>query len=355
MIIIKKLIPITAIALSAVLFAGSAPLTGAARTACADDTKSQTSKITVSFTGDCTLGSDSRYNTNFISTCNSNGTDYFLKNVKNVFTKDDLTLVNFEGTLTESTSRANKTYTFKGSKSYTKILTGSGVEAVNIANNHTKDFGETGYNDTISALKAVGILYSGYSKIAYKRVKGIKIAMIGQSALSAYSESSVISETKKLIKQARKKDADIVITSFHWGIEGDYYPNSKQKNIAKAAIDNGSDIVIGHHPHVLQGLSTYKGKYIAYSLGNFCFGGNSNPKDKDTMILQATFEVNSDNDIEDTSLKVILCSLSGSSSRNDFQPRILSGSEKTSLIKKLNGISKDFSIKIKKNGLVTTS
>ena len=318
----------------------------------ADGTEKETS-ITMSFAGDCTLGSDSRYNTNFISTYNANGASYFLKKVRSVFKTDDLTLVNFEGTLTDSTSRANKTFTFKGAKSYTKILTGSGVEAVNIANNHTKDFGKTGYDDTIAALKSASLIYSGYSTVGYATVKDTKIAMIGLTALSESSESSVISDTKKLIKKARKKGADIVITSFHWGIERDYYPESKQKNIAKAAIDNGSDLVIGHHPHVLQGISVYKGKYICYSLGNFCFGGNSNPSDKDSMIFQMTFKM-SDGNIADTTAKVIPCSLSGSSSKNDFQPRVLSGSESERVRKKLNKISSGFDIKIKKNGTVVS-
>ena len=316
--------------------------------------KKNTKTITISAVGDCTLGSDSRYNSLFISKYKDKGADYFLKNVKSVFEKDDLTLVNLEGTLTDATTRANKTFTFKGSKSYTKILTDSGVEAVNIANNHTMDYGQKGFDDTIAALKNAEIKYSGYSKIAYHKTKGIKIAMIGLSALSANAESDIISQTKDLIKKARNRGADIVITSFHWGVERDYYPNSKQTNIAKAAIDNGSDLVIGHHPHVLQGISIYKGKYIAYSLGNFCFGGNSNPSDKNTMILQVSFKLK-DKKITSTTAKVIPCSLSGSKTCNDFQPKRLSGSEKNDLIKKLNTYSKGMGTHInEKMGVITS-
>ena len=320
---------------------------------CRASAKKYTKTITISAVGDCTLGSDSRYNSLFVSKYKEKGADYFLKNVKSVFKKDDLTLVNLEGTLTGATTRANKTFTFKGSTSYTKILTGSGVEAVNLANNHTMDYGQKGFDDTVAALKEAGIKYSGYSKIAYYKTKGIKIAMIGLSALSANTESDIVKQTKDLIKKARDHGADIVITSFHWGVERDYYPNSRQVNIAKAAIDNGSDLVIGHHPHVLQGISMYKGKYIAYSLGNFCFGGNSNPSDKNTIILQVTYNLK-DKKIISTSAKAIPCSLSGAKSCNDFQPKLLSGGEKTDLLKKLNTYDKGMHAVInEKSGVIT--
>lgn len=94
---------------------------------------------------------------------------------------------------------------------------------------------------------------------------------------------------KNGISRAKKNNAEIIIVSFHWGTERKYYPNSKQKSLGHYAINCGASLVLGHHPHVLQGIEQYKGRYIVYSLGNFCFGGNSNPKDKDTMIFQQTF------------------------------------------------------------------
>ena len=87
----------------------------------------------------------------------------------------------------------------------------------------------------------------------------------------------------------KKAGAQIIIVNFHWGIEKQYTPDENQKALAHLAIDEGADLVIGHHPHVLEGIEKYNGKYICYSLGNFCFGANRNPKDKDTMIFQQTF------------------------------------------------------------------
>jgi poly-gamma-glutamate synthesis protein (capsule biosynthesis protein) len=212
--------------------------------------KNKTVEITISAAGDCTLGVDSRYNNTFNSYYNKNGSAYFLKKVKKVFSKDDATIVNLEGPLTTSTSRASKTFTFKGPAKYAKILTKGSVEVVNTANNHTFDFGSSGYSDTTKALKKNKIAYCRNSAIAYKTVKGVKIAFLGFSSLEGVSNATV----KSTIQTAKRKKAKIIIVSFHWGIEKDYYPNSTQKSLARSAIDNGATLVLGHHPHVLQGI-----------------------------------------------------------------------------------------------------
>lgn len=308
----------------------------------------ESKEITISAAGDCTLGVDSRYNSNFNSTYSTKGYKYFMKNVKPIFTKDDLTIVNFEGTLTTSKARANKTFTFKGKKSYTKILTSSGIEAVNLANNHTRDFGAKGLKDTKAALKKAKVKYFGDSAISYKNIKGVKVGMIGVNGLSGTSNKTV----KSLVKKAKKNGAKLVLVSFHWGIERDAFPMNKQTSYAKAAIDAGADLILGHHPHVLQGISKYKGKYIVYSLGNFCFGGNSNPSDKDTMIFQQTFTLKNNKVVKNNKVKVIPCSISSTSKRNNFQPKIASGSQKKRIMKKINNRSKKFKVQFKSNGTV---
>ena len=107
-----------------------------------------------------------------------------------------------------------------------------------------------------------------------------------------------------------------------------------QENIARYAIDNGADLVLGHHPHVLQGIENYKGKYIVYSLGNFVFGGNKNPSDKDTMIFRETFTFQ-EGKLMDTKYEIIPCSLSSRTDLNDYQPTLLEGEEKTRVLKKV--------------------
>lgn len=337
--------PAVPLILSAVLVLCSAvPVPGSSTRGNAAEKKPV--KITLSAAGDCTLGVDSRYNSVFNEYYRVHGPDYFLQKVKKVFSKDDITLVNMEGTFTDSTDRAIKNFTFKGPASYVKILKKGSVEVVNTANNHTYDFGRQGYTDTVKTLKKNKIKYCRNNVIAYQTVKGVKIAFLGFNQLDGVTNAYV----KKTIKKAQKKKADIIITSFHWGIEGSYYPNDIQKDLARNAIKNGATLVIGHHPHLLQGIERYKGRYIVYSLGNFCFGGNTNPPDKDTMIFQQTFTVKNGTVEKNKNVKVIPCSLSSKSYTNDFQPRVLKGTEKARLMKKINGLSKGRGIQFRFSG-----
>ncbi len=304
--------------------------------------------ITISAAGDCTLGVDSRYNNQFNRYYKANNAAYFLKRVKSVFSKDDLTIVNMEGTLTTSTKRAKKKFTFKGPAKYGNILKQGSVEVVNIANNHTKDFGSRGYTQTKKALKKYGIAYSGNGTIAYKKVKGVKVAFVGFNTINNKVSTSAV---KRMIKKAKGKGAAIIIASFHWGIEGSKKPNAAQKKLAHTAVNAGATLVLGHHPHVLQGVEKYKGRYIVYSLGNFCFGGNRNPSDKDTMIFQQTFTVSASGEVaKDKNAKVIPCSISGKTTTNTFQPRVLSGSSKKRVMKKMNNMSRKLGLTFNSSG-----
>ena len=118
-----------------------------------------------------------------------------------------------------------------------------------------------------------------------------------------------------------KGGSDIVIVSMHWGEELRARPTDTQVRYGRALIDAGADLVLGSHPHVVGGLEQYKGKYIVYSLGNFCFGGNSNPDDKDTIIFQQTFNVTGAGEVTDGGINIIPCSISSVPSTNNYQPR----------------------------------
>ena len=283
--------------------------------------------VTISAAGDCTLGTDEYFNasTSLNAFYNSNGAEYFFRNVKSIFEEDDLTIINMEGTLTEETTRQDKTYAFKGPAEYAQILTAGGVEAANLANNHSRDYGEKSYTDTIETLDAAGITNFGYDRTAVMDVNGVKVGLIGTYELSdgMGCEDGMIAN----IKAVEEQGAQIVIVSFHWGIERENYPTENQVNLAHSAIDNGADLVLGHHPHVLEGIEVYNGKNIVYSLGNFCFGGNSNPQDKDTMVFQQTFTVQNGELAEDNVTNIIPCSISSDSSYNKYQPTPLQGDE----------------------------
>ena len=295
--------------------------------------------ITVSAAGDCTLGTDENFDQSrsLNAFYDSNGPAYFLQSVKPIFEADDLTIVNMEGTLTESTSRRDKTFAFKGPAEYTQILTEGSVEAANLANNHSRDYGDQSYTDTIAALDAAGIVNFGYDRTAVMDVNGVKVGLVGTYELAEGMgcEEEMIAN----IKAVEEQGAQIVIVNFHWGIEKENYPDENQVNLAHSAIDNGADLVLGHHPHVLQGIEVYNGKNIVYSLGNFCFGGNSNPSDKDTMIFQQTFTVQNGEQVEDNVTNVIPCSLSSESGRNTYQPTPLEGEEKDRVMAKIQEFS----------------
>ena len=294
-----------------------------------NETKAETEpvSITISAAGDCTLGTDEYFDpsTSLNAYYDSNGPAYFFQNVKSIFEADDLTIVNMEGTLTEETTRQDKTYAFKGPAEYTQILTDGDVEAANLANNHSHDYGDKSYTDTIAALDAAGITNFGYDRTAVMDVNGVKVGLVGTYELAEGMgcEEEMISN----IKAVEDQGAQIVIVSFHWGIERENYPTENQVNLAHSAIDNGADLVLGHQPHVLEGIEVYNGKNIVYSLGNFCFGGNSNPSDKDTMIFQQTFTVQNGELVEDNVTNIIPCSISSDSSYNNYQPTPLEGDE----------------------------
>lgn len=295
--------------------------------------------ITISAAGDCTLGTDSSFDqsTSLNAYYNSNGAAYFLQNVKSIFEADDLTIVNMEGTLTESDARQDKTFAFKGPGEFTQILTSASVEAANLANNHSRDYGEQSYTDTVNYMEDAGITTFGYERTAVMDVNGVKVGLVGTYELA----DGMGCETEMIenIRQVESQGAQVVIVSFHWGMEKENYPNDNQKNLAHSAIDNGADLVLGHHPHVLQGIEKYKGKNIVYSLGNFCFGGNSNPSDKDTMIFQQTFTIENGQLVEDDVTNIIPCSVSSDPGYNNYQPTPLEGSEKDRVMQKIQEFS----------------
>lgn len=296
--------------------------------------------ITVSMVGDCTLGTDVNFDqsTSFDAFYQmKNDPGYFFQNVKDIFTADDFTVANMEGTLTTSNDRQQKTFAFKGNPSYTEILTQGGVEATNLANNHSHDYGDQSYEDTIQYLEAAGITTFGYDRTAVMDVKGIKVGLIGIYELKdGLGRQQQVIDT---IQEVKDQGAQVIIVSFHWGTEKSNIPDDIQKTLAHLAIDQGADLVVGHHPHVLQGIEKYQGKNIVYSLGNFCFGGNKNPSDKDTMIFQQTFTVENGELVEDDVTNIIPCSLSSESGYNNYQPMVLEGSEKERVLQKIEEFS----------------
>ena len=294
--------------------------------------------LTLSVVGDCTLGTDETfdYDTSLNVYYENYGADYFLQNVKDIFSADDLTIANFEGTLTDSDEREDKTFAFKAPASYASILTGGSVEAVNTANNHSHDYGDQSFNDTLAALDDAGIVHFGYDETAVMDVKGIKVGLVGIYELYDHLERE--QQLKDNIAKVKADGAQLIVVIFHWGNETETVPDSNQTTLGRIAIDEGADLVCGHHPHVLQGIETYKGRNIVYSLGNFCFGGNSSPSDMDTMIYQQTFTIDADGVKKDNVTNIIPCSISSAAydGYNNYQPTPAEGDEATRILGKIN-------------------
>ena len=316
---------------------------------------SESRTVTVSAVGDCTLGTDESFNTstNFNAYEAMNGTSYFFQNVRSILEADDATFANFEGTLTTETARESKEYAFKGDPSYTQILTDGSIDVVTLANNHSSDYGAKSLTDTEEALDAAGIDYCIGDKIAVKEVNGIPTAFIGIYVLNDGMARE--EQVKQTIAAAKQQGAKLVIVAFHWGTEKATEPDETQKSLAHTAIDCGADLVVGHHPHVLQAIEYYKGKYIAYSLGNFCFGGNSAPSDMDTMIFQQTFTIEKGEVQADAAATVVPCSISSTAGYNDYQPTPTEGDASTSVIDRLNTMSANYGVTVNGDGTVTAS
>lgn len=282
--------------------------------------------ITISFAGDCTLGTDEAfdYSTSLNAYYESNDPEYFFQNVKSIFDADDLSIVNLEGPLTTSDERNENKFAFKGAPEYTSILTAGSIEAVNLANNHSHDYGEQGYKDTLQSLEKAGITSFGYDETAVIEVKGIKIGLVGIYELYDHLERT--QQLKDNIAKVKEEGAQIIVVEFHWGNERETTPDSNQITLGHLAIDEGATVVIGHHSHVIQPIEKYKGRYIAYSMANFCFGGNSSPSDMDTFIFQQTFTVDETGQIvQDDNYNIIPCTISSADSYNNYQPTPATG------------------------------
>ena len=291
--------------------------------------------LTLSVVGDCTLGTDENfdYDTSLNAYYENYGADYFMANIKSIFSADDLTIANFEGTLTESTEREDKQFAFKAPASYANILTAGSVEAVNTANNHSHDYGEESFNDTLKALDAANIIHFGYDETAVTEVKGVKVGLVGIYELNDHLGRE--EQLKQNIAKVKQDGAQLIVVIFHWGNEKEEVPDDNQRTLGHLAIDEGADLVCGHHPHVLQGIEEYKGKNIVYSLGNFCFGGNAYPSDMDTMIFQQTFTIDQNGVKDDNVTNIIPCSISSDSDYNNYQPTPAEGEEATRIMQKI--------------------
>lgn len=308
--------------------------------------------FTLSAVGDMTLGNMHKhtYGGSFREMYDKQTPEYFLQNAKEVFAADDLTIGNFEGTLTMSDQRVEKLYNHKGDPEYIQVLTAGGMEMVSFSNNHCMDYGQQGYDDTVAQFEANNIVYAHDDVVGIYENKGVKVGLVAVN--EEYDGHDVEPWLEQGI-QALREEADLVVAYCHWGDMYDEFPTDYQKELGRKCVDWGADLVIGAHPHILQGVECYRGKLIVYSLGNFCYGGHKNPEDKDTMIFQQTFTF-VDGVLQDgVEARAIPYLVSSITTWNDYCPTPAEGEAYTRIIDTLNTRSAPFGVTFGEDGVLT--
>ena len=295
--------------------------------------------VTISATGDVTIGGDTRKSSTSIFdkqlAQEPSGLDFPMENVRSLFEQDDMTIVNFEGTLTTTKSATKNTYSFAAPPEYVQVLTSGSVEAVSLENNHILDHGAAGYEETCQTLEAAGIRYSGHlGASTFTTDTGVTIGMLSYQTFNG-NYANIYASIEGDIAALRAQGCQLVIVSYHWGEEKDYIPNERQVPLGRATIDAGADLVLGHHSHRMNPIEVYNGKYICYSLGNFSFAGNIRPDDMDTFIFQQRFRVWPDGTVQNEGFRIVPCSISSQESVNDFKPTPKEGEAAQAVVDRL--------------------
>jgi len=281
--------------------------------------------LTMSFTGDFTVGENVQHDGKsiFIKELEKQDNDihFPFRNVRDILLKDDLTMINFEGTLTtagRNPEKCNNSFLFRADPSWVDMLPAGGVETVSLENNHVLDMGEEGLAETKRTLLSAGISYASEDEPATFYVKGVKIGSLAYQTFGG-RHNELIQKVPGDIQALRDQGCELVIVSYHWGDEKDYAPNDNQVRLGRATVDAGADLVIGHHSHRINPIEYYNGKYICYSLANFSFAGNNKPDDMATFIFQVRMRVK-DGQATSDSFKIIPCRISSRTDYNDFAP-----------------------------------
>ncbi len=219
----------------------------------------------------------------------------------------DITFINLETPLIKDCPFANDGFKFCGSDKNIEGLTFSGIDVISLANNHAGNYGVNGVQETVNLLNKNNILVTGIDGPAIKEVRGLKFAFLGYNDITKPQPGISNAEEEKIkieIAEARKQ-ADVVIVTFHWGVEYRNQPDDRQKYLGHLAIDAGADLVIGNHPHWIQPVEIYKDKLITYAHGNFVFDQEWSLKTKQGVVGKYTFYDNQLVDVEFLPIKIM--------------------------------------------------
>ncbi len=290
-------------------------------------------EIVLTFGGDCVLGTRERWKkqkNTFDTVIAQEGMDYCFDKIRQPFENDDFSTVNLEVVL-QSSSQGHeraKRYTFRGDPSYTQILTDAGVEHVNLANNHYIDFGRAGRASTVQALEEGGVLYSGYTYRYIYKQNGLKIGFAGCRETVWRQKPQEMLDDLRCLKDA---GCDVIVYACHWGKEYSPTHNRQQEQMADQAIAAGANIIIGTHPHVVQGIDQRNGGVVVYSLGNLIFGGTHDLATFDGLIVQAVLQFQEDI-YQGVTLRLMPVLTSGNAPENNFQPVFATGEDQQRIL-----------------------
>ena len=299
--------------------------------------------ITISAVGDCTLGRAHQmdYYQSFDYVFDKKGSDYFLRDVREIFLQDDLTLANL--------GRVDrKRYCHLGRPEFLRALTRGGVDLLSFANNHNIDYGLQGFRDTVAACAAEGVPLAYYDTVARVDCQGLTVGVV--SVDLTYSAAETAEAYLRAGLADLKRDCDLIVAFLHWGQNYKTEPGQEQIRFGHLCVELGADLVFGCHAHVLQGVERYKGRYIFYSLGNFCYGGRLIPKDADTVIAQQSFTFLDGELQRDDAVRLIPCAMSSRADLNDYRPTVQTGKEARRILRKISARSELFGLAFDADG-----
>lgn len=324
-------------------------------TAAVSSSLAENKEIVITFTGDCTLGCDKKMidsPNSFLRYIENNGYGYPFEKARGLFEEDDLTVINLEGVFSDvPRGMVDKTYNFRAPKEYVNILTCSSVEAVSFGNNHSMDFGDFGCAETIDALDKAGVAWFGCNpplnpnKTDFNSISstwiyekdGIRIGFVAAWISSYWAETSM---HRAQVEELKNAGCNLIIACLHGGVEYDPIHDISQEKFARNYLQYGCDIVIGNHPHVLQGIEISDLGTIVYSLGNFCFGGNQVIKETDrssarySAVYRFNFSFAEDGTYLGHQMKIFpFCSAAEINEKSNYQPFPASGKDAEKIMK----------------------
>ncbi len=285
-------------------------------------------EVTITLGGDCVLGTREEWKGEaytFDTVIEKEGYGWCFSQIAEPFLTDDISLVNLEVVLQDGSEghQRGKEYTFRGAPAYTAILREAGIEQVNIANNHTIDFGLPGRESTRSALSMGNIAYSGFTYRYTRTVNGYKIGFAGCRETTYLEDRTPV---KQDLEALRAAGCDVIVYSYHWGKEYSPTHNRTQENMADYAIRNGADLVVGTHPHCVQGVEARGGGVVLYSLGNLVFGGTHEMTTFDAVVAQAVLSFDG-GEYQGLTLRLMPVLTSSARPENNFRPEWATGAD----------------------------